>query len=106
MSIRSITVRAALAAVTIGIGLGLAGGTANATDGMLKVGTDIQPGIYQVKPIGGSGYFALCADAGCRIDFDGSDATGMIDNEIVSGPSYMEVGPGVTYVKVTSLKIG
>src|ERR1700752_2624634 len=82
-------------------------GWANATDGMLKVGTDIQPGVYQVRPADGNmGYFALCADAGCRIDFDGSDATGLIDNEIVRGPAYMEVGPGVAYVKVTSLKIG
>ena len=71
---------------------------------MYKVGTDIQLGTYKVTPnTNVAGFYELCATADCEITF--SNEPGMIKNEIVSGPEYMEVTPDVKYVKLERLNI-
>ncbi|WP_328439200.1 hypothetical protein [Nocardia puris] len=62
------------------------------SEGTWLVPGDIAPGTYRVTPTGSfSGYVELCADLACEIDFDGSDYTGMISNELYSGPGFLVV---------------
>lgn len=62
------------------------------------VPSDIAPGTYRAYStresgiVAGTGYYAVCADAACEIDFDGSDYTGLIDNGNLDG------GPGLVVV--------
>jgi hypothetical protein len=73
------------------------------------VPAELSPGTYQATPTGNlSGYVEVCADLGCQIDFDGSDSTGMIDNYVVDGPTYIVVPPyaaAVTTKRVEMVKV-
>jgi hypothetical protein len=53
----------------------------------------------------GFGYWARCADLSCEIDMDGSDATGMISNEIVNGPGFLVVAPTDAMVELNGLAL-
>jgi hypothetical protein len=92
------------AAVTVGSLLGA--GTANASDQMLKVGTDIQPGDYVYTVSGGydiGGSYYLCATANC------SDLDDIIDVDAVMGPDgttgYLTIGSDVKFVKLSNLEL-
>ncbi|AZG45653.1 hypothetical protein [Gordonia insulae] len=69
--------------------------------GVLKVGTDIDPGTYgyTIDPdeLSGMGYWSTCSDPNCSIG--GS----LIENGVATGPGYLEIGSGVAYVEVRAL---
>ena len=90
----------------------LGAGAANATsdpyhsDGMWMVPSEITPGTYRVTPTSSiEGYTATCADYTCRIDFDGSDATGMIDNELYPGPGILVIPANAVMVKLQRVSL-
>ena len=71
-------------------------------DGTWLVPNQIGPGTYQVQSSSSfGGYVEVCADLACKVDFDGSDYTGMIDNYVVSGPTYITVP---SYAKAVTMK--
>jgi hypothetical protein len=61
------------------------------TTGTWLVPSEIAPGTYRVNLKGANGYYEVCADLACDIDFDGDDSTGMIDNAFLEGPGFVEI---------------
>lgn len=76
------------------------------SDGTFRVGSDIAPGTYSVSITSrsGVGYWARCASVACEITFDGSD-TGMIDNDLLTGPGYLEILPSDAYVQLRGVSL-
>ena len=110
MSARSLITAAlsAGAAATILLGAGTANATADpySSDGTWLVPAEIQPGTYRaaIKPNwADSGYYKVCADYACDIDFDGSDATGMISNDYMTGPGVVVIPPNAVSVELNDL---
>src|SRR5574338_15620 len=62
-------------------------------DGTYRVGEDIEPGGYIIRPDNSdvTVYWARCADAACIVDFDFNDRTGMIDSDAFTTTSFLEV---------------
>ena len=78
--------------------LGEPAGPFTTGSGVWFVPDDIEPGTYRAHSTretgwsAGTGYYEVCADAACEIDFDGSDYTGLISNGNLDG------GPGLVVV--------
>ena len=85
------------------VGSLLGAGTANASDTMYRVGTDIQPGDYTYTVNSSDwGSYKLCATANC------SDLDDIIDIEVVDGAGatgYLTITPGTKFVKLTNLAL-
>ncbi|MBF6515575.1 hypothetical protein IU421_14980 [Nocardia cyriacigeorgica] len=77
------------------------------SNGTWRVPSQIAPGDYQViiTDTDGSGYWAICADAGCAIDGDGSDFTGMIDNGFIFEDDYLHVPPHAFSIKLRGVEL-
>lgn len=76
------------------------------SDGTFRVGKDIEPGTYSVSITSrsGVGYWARCASIACEITFDGTE-TGMLGNELLTGPGYLEILPSDAYVQLRGVSL-
>lgn len=72
------------------------------SDGRYKVGTDIEPGVYEYTPRKSDmpGYFERCADIACEIG-----TPGFIQNDLVFGPGYLEILPTDAYIELSRLDL-
>ncbi|MGW5514643.1 hypothetical protein [Nocardia africana] len=76
------------------------------TNGTWLVPSEIAPGNYRVIPKNSrGGYWETCADAGCDIDFDGSDHTGLIDNDNVDGPGVVNIPTWAYSIKLRNVRL-
>ena len=70
------------------------------SDGVWRVPEDIKPGTYRAVPTKSyGGYFALCSDYTCAI------GTGMIRNEMVTGPEVFTIPETAASIKLSRLNL-
>ncbi|MBF6368373.1 hypothetical protein IU469_22005 [Nocardia puris] len=78
------------------------------SSGTWLVPSEIPVGTYRVTATSSwGGYWATCADLACDIDFDGSDYTGLIDNELVEldAPGYLVIPPHAVAVELRDVEL-
>lgn len=92
--------------------LGEPAGPFTTGSGVWFVPADIEPGTYRAYSTrdtgwnAGTGYYAVCADAACEIDFDGSDYTGLIDNgNLAGGPGLVVVPEHAAVVELSGVRL-
>ena len=84
------------------VGSLLGAGAANATDSMLRVGSDIAVGDYQYTATGSyGGSYELCQTPRCEVGDD------LIDIDVVSegATGYLTITSDVKYVKLSGLSL-
>jgi hypothetical protein len=95
---------AAAATIAAGSAIGLAlAPAAQADDYMYRVGSDIQPGDYTYRIVGGDwGSWLTCSNATCDV------GNGLIDIDVIDGTGhtgYLTIPQTAKFVKVTNLQL-